>query len=60
LVMRERRVLRILSCMSTPCDMQMIAGIAERGDGAQGDEELEEADRNGDNFGICRCALRSP
>jgi hypothetical protein len=35
LVMRERRVLRILSCVSTPCDMQsfivwMIAGIAER------------------------------
>jgi hypothetical protein len=35
LVMRERRVWRILRCMSTPCGMQsfivwMIARIAER------------------------------
>jgi len=35
LVIRERRVWRILSCMSTPCDMQsfivwMMAGIVER------------------------------
>ena len=35
MVMKERRVWRILSCMSTPCEMQSfvvwkMAGFAER------------------------------
>jgi hypothetical protein len=55
-VMRERRVWRILSCLSTPCEMPsfivwMMAGIAERKT-ARGDEGLEGAEGNSDNFQI--------
>jgi hypothetical protein len=52
LVMRERRVWRILSCTSTPYDMQsfivwMMAGIAERETASKVDEALEGAEGNG-------------
>jgi hypothetical protein len=62
-VVRERRVWRILSCLSTPCEMLsfivwMMAGIAERKT-ARGDEGLpvEGAEGNGDNFGTFCCAV---
>jgi hypothetical protein len=60
-VVRERRVWRILSCLSTPCEMPsfivwMMAGIAERKT-ARGDEGLEGAEGNGDNFGNFCCAV---
>jgi hypothetical protein len=62
LVMRERRVWRILTYLSTACEVQslivwMVAGMTERKtDCAQGDESLEGAEGNGDNFGVFHCA----
>jgi hypothetical protein len=58
LVMRDRRVWKILSCMSTPCDGNAVVHHLDdsrdrrEGDGAQGDEALEGAEGNGENFGI--------
>ena len=58
-VTMERRVWKILSCMSTPCNMQsltvwMMNGTRDRreGDDAKSDESLEGAEGNGDNIGI--------
>ena len=51
----------ILSCMSTPCNIQsfivwMMDGALDRREGeAQGDEALEGAEGNGDNIGVFRC-----
>jgi len=59
LVTRERRVWKVLSCMSRPCNMQsfivwMVNGARDRreGDDAKSDESLEGAEGNGDNIGI--------
>jgi hypothetical protein len=53
--MREKRVWRILSCFVNTLRnavfiVWMMAGIAERKT-ARGDEGLEGAEGNGDNFG---------
>jgi hypothetical protein len=58
--MREKRVWRILSCFVNTLRnavfiVWMMAGIAERKT-ARGDEGLEGAEGNGDNFGIFRWA----
>jgi hypothetical protein len=60
-VMKERRVWRILSYRSIPCEtpsfiVWMMAGIAERKT-ARSDEALVGVEGNGDNFGNFRCAV---
>jgi hypothetical protein len=57
----ERRVWRIMSCLSTPCEMPsfivwMMAGIAEKKT-ARGNERLEGDEDNGDNFGNFCCPV---
>jgi hypothetical protein len=59
LVTKERRVWKVLSCMSRPSNMQsfivwMVNGARDRrgGDDAKSDELLEGAEGNGDNIGI--------